>query len=364
MSRVTSPSARRPALVWGVAIASVAIVGYASPAVAAPSSDSARSEVVVHKYAAVGAEKNPDDLTQLGDFVYVAFQNGVGSMGEPSAMGVPSSTIQQYSLSGKPGTSWNVVGKIDGMTADPRLGRILATVNEDGNSHFVTIDPRHDVVASYAYSGLNHGGGTDAISIFDHQIVISGSAPTNSTGAAAYTVKLSGSTAVLTPLIADNATAVAVNGPEAGKPVALALTDPDSNRVVPSASPRFAGSFMLDGQGDKQLLFLSDRRQTAGKLSVLNVATPVDDPAFATESQRTLWLTDPAANDVVAVSGLFAPGQAVSTLTPDSGPSYLATLNLSTGSLAPVARLGVVQPKGLIFTGTARSRDEDGNREQ
>jgi hypothetical protein len=360
MSRVTSTSVRRPVALWGVAIASVAILGCATPAFAAP----AHEGVVIHKYAAVGAEKNPDDLTQLGDFVYVAFQNGVGSMGEPTANGVASSTIQQYSLSGKPGKSWNVVGKIDGMTADPARGRILATVNEDGNSHFVTIDPRHDVVTSYAYSGLNHGGGTDAISIFDHQIVISGSAPTNSTGAAAYTVKLSGSTAVLTPLIADNATAVEVNGPQAGKPVTLALTDPDSSRVVPSSSPRFAGSFMLDSQGDMQLLFLSDRRQTAGKLSVLNVSTPVDDTAFATESQRTLWLTDPAANDVVAVSGLFTPGQAVSTVTPDSGPSYLATLNLSTGLLTPIAGLGTVQPKGLIFTGAAQTRDDESNRDQ
>ncbi len=84
---------------------------------------------------------------------------------------------------------------------------------------------------------------------------------------------------------------------------------------------------------------------------------------FATESQRTLWLTDPAANDVVAVSGLFTPGQAVSTVTPDTGPSYLATLNLTTGSLTPIAGLGTVQPKGLIFTGTAQTRDDESNRE-
>jgi len=334
-------------VIWAAAILGVASVGCATPAVAAPSSASQPHGVVIHKYAAGGAETQPDDLTRLGDSIYVAFQNGVGSMGEPTPSGVNYSTIQQYSLSGAPGASWRVVGKVDGMTADPRSGRILATVNEDGNSHFVTIDPADSKVTSYAYSGLTHGDGT--------------SAPSNPAGPAAYTLKISGSTAALTPLLADNATATAANGPQAGQPVALALTDPDSSRVVPSSSPRFAGSFMLDGQADMQLVFLSDRH--AGKLSVLSVSTPLDDTAFATESRRTLWFTDPAANDVVSVSGLFASGQAVSTVTPDVGPSYLATLNLTTGALTPVPELASVQPKGLIFTSASAHDDEgDGKR--
>ena len=361
MFRATSNPVRRPATIWAAAILGVASVGCATPAVAAPSSPSQPHGVVIHTYAAVGAETKPDDLTRLGDSIYVAFQNGVGSMGEPTPSGMNYSTIQQYSLSGAPGASWRVVGKVDGMTADPRSGRILATVNEDGNSHFVTIDPSDSKVTSYTYSGLTHGGGTDAISIFDGQIVISASAPSNPAGPAAYTLKISGSTAALTPLLADNATATAANGPQAGQPVALALTDPDSSRVVPSSSPRFAGSFMLDGQADMQLVFLSDRH--ARKLSVLSVSTPLDDTAFATESRRTLWFTDPAANDVVSVSGLFASGQAVSTVTPDVGPTYLATLNLTTGALTPVPELASVQPKGLIFTSASAHDDEgDGKR--
>src|SRR5207245_10787665 len=40
-----------------------------------------------------------------------------------------------------------------------------------------------------------------------------------------------------------------------GATTTLALTDPDSNAIVPAASPRFAGQFMLDSQGDGQLIF-------------------------------------------------------------------------------------------------------------
>jgi hypothetical protein len=344
----------RPAAIWGAALLGIALVGCATPALAAPLSSA--PHLVIHHYAAVGSETKPDDLTRLGDSIYVAFQNGVGPMGEPAPSGTTASTIQQYSLTGAPGRSWTVTGKIDGMTADPNSGRILATVNEDGNSSFVTLDPSKNTVKTYTYAGLTHGGGTDAISIFDRQIVISASAPTVADGPAAYAVKLEQSTAQLTPLFADNASAVAVNGPKAGKTIALGLTDPDSSRVVPTSSPRFAGSFVLDGQADMHLVFLSDPRHSAGKLSVLSVATPLDDTAFATSSRQTLWLTDPVADQLVSVSGIFSRGEAISTVTPDSGPSYLATLDLGTGALSPVPGLGTVQPKGLMFTST---HDED-----
>lgn len=357
MMPVSSPPLRSAAM-WGAAVLGVALLGCATPAFAEPGSSG--PQLVIHKYSAVGTETKPDDLTRLGDSIYVAFQNGVESMGEPASSGATASTIQQYSLSGAPGKSWSVTGKVDGMTADPASGRILASVNEDGNSSFVTLNPSESAAKSYSYAGLTHGGGTDAISIFDRQIVLSASAPSNPSGPAAYTVKLSGSVAQLTPLFADNATAVAVNGPGAGTTVTLALTDPDSSRVVPRSSPRFAGSFMLDGQADLQLVFLSDHGRSAGKLSVLTVSTPLDDTAFATSSHQTLWLTDPAANELVSVSGTFASGQAVSTVTPDTGPSYLATLNLTSGTLTPVAGLGGVQPKGLMFV-SSRGRDDDGH---
>ena len=46
------------------------------------------------------------------------------------------------------------------------------------------------------------------------------------------------------------------NGPHLGKTVKLALTDPDSNEVVPWAAPRFGGAFMLTSQGDKEQIYV------------------------------------------------------------------------------------------------------------
>jgi hypothetical protein len=316
----------------------------------------------VQTYAAVGAESHPDDVTRLGKSIYVAYQNGVGSLGEAAPSGVTSSTVQQYGLDGTPGKSWQVVGKVDGMTADSAHDRLLLTSNEDGNSTFSTLNPGAPAaLKTFAFAGLTHGGGTDAISIDKGKILVSASHPANATSPAAYTVSLEGSTAKLTPIFTDDAPATAINGPQAGKSVPLALTDPDSNTVVPSASPRFKGDFLLDGQGDMQLVFAHAPGTKEQSLNVLSVPAPLDDTVFATKSKKTLWVTDPTKNVVYSVSGSFTPGQAVSTVSPDTGKTYLATLNLTDGSLTPIKELAAIEPKGLVFINTsdsdARTRD-------
>jgi hypothetical protein len=48
-----------------------------------------------------------------------------------------------------------------------------------------------------------------------------------------------------------NATAIGVNAPAVGNEVTRALTDPDSNGVVPSSSPAIAGDFVLNAQADQ-----------------------------------------------------------------------------------------------------------------
>jgi len=304
----------------------------------------------VKAFAAVGSESKPDDVTRLGNSIYVTFQNGVGPLGEPASDGTTSSTIQQYGRNGTPGNAWQVPGKVDGLSADPSKHRLLLTTNEDGNSGFSTLTPgEKQPLKSYTYKGLTHGGGTDAICVFDGKILISASAPNRSTGPAVYVVRLSGGTADLTPVFGDNASAIAANGANAGQGLTLALSDPDSNTVVPADAPRFQGDFMLDGQGDMQLVFAT--RHANKPLQVLTVNTPLDDTAFATARKRTLWVTDPTTNTLYRVTGAFRAGQALSAVTPDIGPSYLATLNLKDGSLTPIPQLAAISPKGLLFTG-------------
>lgn len=127
------------------------------------------------------------------------------------------------------------------------------TVNEDGNSSIYTIDPSEtgpQAVHQYSYSPsvLPHGGGTDAISVMKGRIFLSASAPTTSTGPAMYSATLSGSTAYLSPVFDDNSTAVGANfnSPDFRMSQSLALTDPDSNEVVPHLWPRFGGDLVLD----------------------------------------------------------------------------------------------------------------------
>ena len=97
-------------------------------------SQSSSSEMLSH----------PDDLTRLGRDLFVGFQNGVGPQGEASSDGNTDSTIVELTLSGTPLAQWDVVGKVDGLTADPELGVLIATVNEDANSSLYTIDPARD----------------------------------------------------------------------------------------------------------------------------------------------------------------------------------------------------------------------------
>ncbi|MDQ0029030.1 hypothetical protein [Arthrobacter bambusae] len=191
------------------------------------------------------------------------------------------------------------------------------------------------------------------MSVVNGKILVSVSAPVDTSGPAAYSVALEGTIAKLPPLFGDSATATAANGPQAGKPTTLGLTDPDSNTQVPAAAPRFKNSFMLDAQADQQLIFASNPGTAKQALQVLSVGQPLDDTVFAAHSNQALLVTDPTDNKVFSISGPFKAGEAFSTVVPDAGPAYLANLDLGTGSLTPVKELASIHPKGLMFTGGA-----------
>ncbi|NMM17193.1 MAG: hypothetical protein HHJ14_08685 [Cellulomonas sp.] len=255
-------------------------------------------------------------------------------------------------------------GRVDGLTADPAADRLLLTSNEDGNSTCSTLTPgASEPLRTYRYTGVTHGGGTDAISVVRGQIVVSASNPADSTRPAVYSVHLQAGTANLAPVFWDNTVVTAANGPLAGHSAPLALTDPDSNTVVPSASPRFAGDLMLDSQGDQQLIFAHSGGTGRQSLQVLSLPQPVDDTAFATPSTTTLWVTDPTHDVVDAVTGPFPAGQVISTVTPNAGVTYLAALNLTDGSLTPIKALALIEPKGLTFTGTIDLAAQDGQHD-
>jgi len=308
----------------------------------------------------------PDDIVSLGGNLYVGFQNGVGSQGEESGSGNLDSTLLEITPKGSVVKQWDMRGKIDGMGADAATGQVFASVNEDSKSSLYV--ESGGTVTHYAYtqSPLPHMGGTDAISVLNGKILISASAPGTSgkapkNAAAVYVVTLNASakTATVAPFFAINASATAVNGTSAGKTVTLALTDPDSNLVVPSSSPSFAGDFVLNSQGDLQLIFSDASGQN---LQVLKTSQAVDDTAWATSASGTLYATDSSADAVDAVTGPFKPGTAYTAVAPcnaNSAPvtcpapptwpvNSLGTINLKTGAVTTIYH-GPLTPKGLVF---------------
>jgi hypothetical protein len=232
------------------------------------------------------------------------------------------------------------------------------------------------VVTRYSYSEvLPHGGGTDAISIYNDQILISASAPgTNGLPApqptypAVYVVTLDATTKVanIAPLFSDEdmATVANVKSAQFGKSTKLALVDPDSNEVVPVDSPRFGGDFMLTSQGDLEQIYVSDAGTSNQRLSVLSLSQSVDDTAWATEADGSLYSTDSTNDAVDVVTGPFANGSPFVVATPcgsNSAPgtcpapgfpaNYLATLNPWTGEVTEVTVEGApyVPQGGLVF---------------
>jgi hypothetical protein len=307
----------------------------------------------------------PDDLVALGGNLYVGFQNGVGSMGEVSASGNLDSTLVEFTPAGSVVKQWDMTGKIDGMGADSAAGQVIVTVNEDAKSSLYTVSG--GTLTHYAYTpALPHLGGTDHVAVYNGKILISASAPGTSGKAPAsapavfaVTLNAGAKTAAVAPFFADNATATGVDAPNAGQKVTLALTDPDSNLVVPSSSPEFAGDFMLNSQGDQELIFSGASGQN---LQVLKISSPVDDTAWATSASGTLYTTDSGADTVDAITGSFTPGTAYTAVTPCNAnnapttcpaPGFaansLGTIDLKTGKVSNVTVIGPVAPKGLIF---------------
>jgi hypothetical protein len=321
---------------------------------------------------------NPDDITDLAGRVFVCFQNGIGPQGQPSATGNTDSTIVEFDRHGGVVNQWDIVGKCDGFNADPWTHRLIATVNEDGNSSLYTIDPHGSgSVVHYSYNEpLPHNGGTDAISIYHGMILISASAP-GTTGAAApqptypavYRVVLDSTTDVATvqPLFYDEDSATDANwgSAQSGTTVSLGLTDPDSNSVVPFYAPRFAGDFMLTSQGDQQQIFVRGAGTPWQSLSVLNLSDSVDDTVWPFDRHGAIFATDSAHDTVDEITGPFWPGQVFVVDTPcgaNSAPStcpapgfpanFLGRLNPYTGTITPVTVQGpAFEPQGgMLFS--------------
>jgi hypothetical protein len=239
------------------------------------------------------------------------------------------------------------------------------TANEDANAHLYVIKPGSSEATSYTVPALPHHGGLDAISFWHGMMLVSASAPGTSGKAppqasypAVYDVTLNSSThkASVRGLFGDEATAKQANTGKTGT-THLALTDPDSNEVVPSYAPRYGGQFMLTSQGDGEQIFVAD---TGGKqLSVLKLSQAgSDDTAWPSGSAGTLYITDNGADLIWKVTGSFKRGEELVAASPcdaNSAPmsclakQYLGQVDMTTGTMTKLSLTSAIHPKGLLW---------------
>lgn len=348
-------------------VAAAAITLPAAAAAAGPSVSPPGFTITALQNPTAGAvATGPDDIAALHGRVFVGWQNGVDTMGQPGPNG-PDSTVIEYGARGQALNHWQIPGKVDGMGADRRNGQLILTVNEDGNSSLFTLRPyaRPSVqVMHYTYSpapdsattgGIFTGGGTDAVTVQHGHILLSASNPGAANATAAFEAHLDPSTGVatLTPTFADNAMATDA---KTGQRVQLAFTDPDSNATVPMGSPRFAGDFALDSQGDQQLAFTRDPGAAHSQLTRLALTyngqgAGVDDIRWAARNGGTLYIVDNGAGAVYAVTGPFTAGEAfgsLDTVGSSANTTEVDTINLADGSLSPFVT-GLSKAKGLVW---------------
>lgn len=312
--------------------------------------------------------KGPDDITVMAvrgldggkALIWTAYQNGINPDGTPGTTGGPTqSTVAGYDPStGALVRTIMVTGKVDGLTADPRIGALIATVNEDDNSAFNLIFPAIGAVATLAYSpdpAVNGNGGTDSIAVLGGKIYVAHSNPADLTQATDYLVTIQRTsptlTASLSPVFYDNSMATdALTGTN----VQLALSDPDTNFAMPKQSPMFAGDLATVSQGDGEIVFA--HLGQAPQLTVLpltdNVAgnvPPIDGMAVATSNSGTLYVVDAAAGTIQAFDTTgWAAGTVFVGEPKDNGNPLIGTLNLSTGVITPLGNT-FQSPKGLLF---------------
>ena len=330
----------------------------------------------LHHQATRGREalSDPDDITRLHGDLFVGFQNGVGPQGQASPTGNLDSTLVEVTPAGHVTRQWDIAGKCDGLTADPATGRVIATVNEDARSSLYLVDPAARAPVHYRYDeALPSRGGTDAISVDHGRILVSASAPGTTGGTApsarfpaVYAVALHAATHVadVHALFGDEASATVMNsGSGHGAHVQLALTDPDSNEVVPAGAHRFAGDFMLTSQGDKEQIYVSGLGTARRRLWVLRLSDSVDDTVWASGAGGAIVAVDTSQDRVERVTGPFVAGDSYVADTPCDaagapttcpGPgfsaNYLGALNPDTGQITRLDIHGpAVEPQGMHF---------------
>jgi hypothetical protein len=173
---------------------------------------------------------------------------------------------------------------------------------------------------------------------------------------------LTGTTANLSALFGVNDTAGVID-PTAGTPrkAPLGLTDPDSNRFIPTPQ---GGTLIQDAQADSKLVFAEQLQSGHPRLRQLNLtnatppaagaATPQLDDIERVKGQGTLYAVDQKTGNIYSASTRGVPSGTyfVSQPAPATGDlpndPAIGVVDLRTGVVTHIAS-PLLSPKGLLF---------------
>lgn len=296
----------------------------------------------------------PDSIAVLHDHVFVGYGDGHAPDGSDRL----NSQIVEYRMDGTVVYTYTVPGHSDGLKVDPNTHLLWALQNEDANANLVIINPETHEQKLYTFGPTLHGGGYDDMVFRGCRVFVSASNPANNpnSGPAIVSVRLSGSTVDIEPVLAGTASAINIL---TDSTVQLNLQDPDSMTLDP------LGNIVLDSQGDQQLIIVShpgepNQRALQLPLSYLGpngpMAVETDDTAFVTSSEGFLLFADKQLNTVYTLSKKsFVPGTAYTAA--DGGP-FVGTLDMTNGVITPIVT-GLGNPGGMVFVDTSKHKGED-----
>lgn len=300
-------------------------------------------KISVFTHFASGNQKflNPDSIALDGNTIYIGFQNVTAKDGTDHK----TSTIVEYKMDGTLVNQFSVPGHNDGLRVDPQTHLVWATSNEDGNPVLNVIDPASGKITPYTFPPTPHGGGYDDVYFMNGMAFIAASNPTldasgNNVFPALDRITLSGSTAVLTPILMGNATATDTIS---GKQVTLNLTDPDSLSVDSK------GQLVLVSQGDSELVFIKNPGTPQQTVSRTLVGNQLDDTVWSTSDHGRLLVTDGTSNAIYWLHVDSTAGTIYTQAPDDSGVvGFVGTVDLTTGFIRP-GMIGFGKATGMAF---------------
>jgi sugar lactone lactonase YvrE len=297
--------------------------------------------VFAHFAAGTANYRNPDSIAIDGSTVFIGFQNVTAK----DCSDGKTSTIVQYTMAGTVVKQYKVPGHNDGLRVDPSTHLLWATSCEDGNPALSVIDPSSGTITPYTFPAAPHGGGYDDVCFMNGSAFIAASNPTldasgNNVFPAVDKITLSGSSAVLTPILMGNATATDTI---AGGTTTLNENDPDSFSVDGQ------GELVLIDQGASEIVFIKNPGTPQQTVSRTPVGNQLDDTVWTTSGHGRLLITDGTSNTIYWVHVNSSAGTIYTEAPNDSGVTgFIGTVDLTTDFIHPVM-IGFGHPTGMAY---------------